>query len=76
MRSLDGKWDNPVRTAVELLQKHFPSNLADNVRGIKGRADMMGVVFDIFSDQCDRFLELSAHLKETDSSTNFELVRC
>jgi hypothetical protein len=39
MRSLEGKWDNPVRSAVEMLGKHFPSNLADNVRGIKGRYD-------------------------------------
>ena len=39
MRSLEGKWDNPVRYAVELLSKHFPSNLEDNCRGIKGRHD-------------------------------------
>jgi len=67
MRSLHGKWNNPLKISAELLHQYFPSNLADNVRGIKPRLDSMGVVFDFPSEQTERFLELAAHLKETDS---------
>jgi ATP-dependent RNA helicase DDX21 len=50
MRSLNGKWPNAVRYALDLLQQHFPKSLADNVRGLKVRQDQTGVVFDVFSD--------------------------
>jgi hypothetical protein len=36
----------------------------------------MGVVFDYPSDQVERFLEIGAQLKETDSAVDFELIKC
>ena len=36
----------------------------------------MGVVFDVYDDQLDRFIEISDHLKETDSRIDFEAVKC
>lgn len=76
MRSLANKWMNPINTAVSLLKKHFPSNLTDHIKGMRARADKMGIVFDIYEDQTERFLEISSHLKETDSSIDFEVVKC
>jgi hypothetical protein len=40
------------------------------------RKDGMGVVFDIYEDQVDRFIEIFTHLKETDSKVDFEVTRC
>ena len=76
MRSLGQKWPNPLKLAAELLHQYFPKNLADNVRGIKPRSDQTGVVFDFPSEQAERFLEIAAHLKETDSAIDFVIVKC
>jgi hypothetical protein len=43
---------------------------------MKPRRDGMGVVFDIYEDQVERFVEISEHLRETDSKTDFEAKRC
>lgn len=36
----------------------------------------MGIIFDIYEDQFDRFIEISNHLRETDSQIDFEIVKC
>lgn len=43
---------------------------------MRARADQTGIVFDIYEDQTDRFLEISQHLRETDSKTDFEIIKC
>jgi hypothetical protein len=36
----------------------------------------MGVVFDLWDDQYQRFIEIFDHLKTLDSTVDFEVVRC
>lgn len=38
--------------------------------------DQTGVVFDVYEDNNERFLEIAAHLRETDSKIEFEIQRC
>jgi hypothetical protein len=50
--------------------------MTDRLRGIRGRNDSAGIVFDIDEDQAERFLEIASHLKETDSKIDFEVSKC
>lgn len=50
--------------------------MVDFIKGMRGKADCVGIVFDIYEDQAERFLEISTHLRETDSSIDFEVVKC
>lgn len=43
---------------------------------MKAKADKKGIVFDIEEGQADRFLEISQHLIESDSSIDFEILKC
>jgi len=56
---------------VQIFKKHFPEKMVDHLRGMKAKADKSGIVFDIDENQADRFLEISQHLAETDSSIDF-----
>ena len=69
----DGTFQNPVKNGVELLKKYFPNNITDRLKGIKGRHDLTGIVFDIEEDSAERFIEIAAHLKETDSRIDFDV---
>ena len=76
LKSINSKWINPSNTAWQILKKHWPNNLTDSLRGMRCRKDAMGVVFDVNEDIGDRFVEISNHLKETDSRTDFTAVKC
>lgn len=40
---------------------------------MRARKDGTGVVFDIFDDLADRFLEIATHIKETNSLIDFDV---
>jgi hypothetical protein len=73
---MSSKWTNPSNTAWQILKKYFPNNLTDHIKGMRCRKDSFGVVFDVNEDQADRIVEISEHLKETDSRTDFEATKC
>lgn len=50
--------------------------MVDHLRGMKGKADRSGLVFDIEEKEAERFLEISQHLTETDSTIDFQIVKC
>jgi hypothetical protein len=62
-----------MKNGVELLKRYFPNNITDRLRGIKGRYDLTGIVFDIDEDQAERLIEIAIHLKETDSKIDFDV---
>lgn len=43
---------------------------------MRQRKDGMGVVFDLWDDTFSRFLEIYEHLAKSDSTIDFEVVKC
>lgn len=57
------------------MKKYWPSQIADSYRGMRALKDYNGVVFDIYEDQFDRFMDNYNHLKET-SKIDFTVSKC
>lgn len=50
--------------------------MVDSLRGMRTIRDKGGVVFDIYEDQFERFLDVFTHLKDTDSRIDFSVQKC
>ena len=45
--------------------------MTDSLRGMRSMRDRGGVVFDIFEDSYERFMDVFLHLKDSDSRIDF-----
>ena len=65
-----------ANNAYYILKKYWDPRVGDNVRNMKAFRDGTGVVFDIRSDQCEKFMANLDRLKETQSDITFDISKC
>lgn len=58
------------------MKRYWPSQMTDNIRNMRTMKSQSGVVFDVFEDQFERFMDVFIHLKDTDSRVDFIVQRC
>jgi len=57
-----GRFPNATSAAWGILKKYWPMNMTENIKGMRAMKDNTGVVFDIYENHRDRFLEIYNHL--------------
>jgi hypothetical protein len=50
--------------------------MTDSLRGMRSMRNRGGVVFDIFEDSYERFMDVFVHLKDSDSRIDFVIQKC
>lgn len=76
MRASGGKWPNANSTANMILKKYWPNQMVDQIRNMRTMKDGSGVVFDVYEDKCERFMDVFLHLKDNDSRVDFTVQKC
>lgn len=60
------------KNAYTILRKYWEPRLVDNIRNMKPLKDGSGVVFDIKSENFEKFIENFNHLKNTESESRID----
>lgn len=75
-----GKYSNVQEKAWTVLREVFPPKFSDMIRSMKDKKDNSGVVFDIYEDKVERFLDHYEHHKasqhENSESKDYVVSRC
>jgi hypothetical protein len=76
MKAASGKWPSASSTANMILRKYWPNQMVEQIRNMRTLKDGTGVVFDVYEDKCERFMDVFLHLKDSDSRVDFIVQKC
>lgn len=61
---------------MSFLRFGWPPKITDNIRMIKVKKDLSGVLFDLWEDKVDQFMDYYQDLKGKGQDSGVEVVRC
>lgn len=65
-----------TEVVMTYLRNGWPPKLTDNIRVIKVRKDAQGVLFDLWEDRVEQFMDFYTDLKAKGQDQGVEIQRC